>query len=168
MPDSQQAAAQSDLGQKFTDILLASFKQSPHPIVAMPHAPGWPECSAYQAEPHARKNEKTSLTHRQSRLRAGGVTRSLAGCAGSVGDGGERKPPRCLDETRQVTSIGAAWCLGHSVIRLPNYGPTNLTAQCKQQEKICQGGNASRSTKSCYVVFKPSTCSGLVSESHKA
>jgi hypothetical protein len=85
---------------------------------------------------------------------------------GASATGSGREPPRCLDKTRQGASSDFAVSQGEQADRSSNYVPPNLTAQCNQPRKFCQGKIRGGSTKSCCFVSNSSTPSGRVPTRH--
>jgi hypothetical protein len=72
------------------------------------------------------------------------------------------------DETRQVAFVGVAfpWSIGAPYARRITVRP-NLTAQCKQMGKFCQGKNNDKAQNLPFIVPKLSIPSGIVADSPK-
>jgi hypothetical protein len=70
------------------------------------------------------------------------------------------KTAGCVSRLRGTPGVG----LGRPFAESRSLNPR---AQCNQERKICQGGNALGSTKSCCRVFKLSIRSGVVPPGHK-
>jgi hypothetical protein len=70
------------------------------------------------------------------------------------------KTAGCVSRLRGTPGVGMGRPLAES-------RSLNPRAQCNQERKICQGGNALGSTKSCCRVLKLSIRSGVVPPGHK-